>query len=168
MEFYNRIRRSNRCRTYDKLKVLVSKTFKEADNVYISYKYRNLDTNKIKDYYKYFLNNYKKSYKSLMDNNIYLNDNKIIIEAPNKAEKKKLDDILNDLTYNFKLSGFNYKVEILLSEEQQNKIKEEIEKEIQNGIKREIITKEDPIIYGTESKKIKITILKILFLKTIM
>lgn len=136
---------------YEKINRLLVKSFKEADNIYITYKYINVLEAKLKEYYKYFLNNYKKSYKALMDNNIYILDNKITIEVPNKAEKKKLEDILDELTNNFKLAGFNYKLDISYNEEERKKIKEEIVKEVKVE-KIEPLKKEDPIVFGIKNK----------------
>lgn len=137
---------------YDKLKKSVVKTFKEANLVYVTYKYKDINIDKLGSYYKYFLSNYKKSYKALMDNDIYVENNKIIIEVLNKAEYKKLDEILDDLNNNFKKSGFNYKVNILLNEEKRKEVLKEIEKEVKKKVKVEH-QKTDSVVYGIESKK---------------
>ncbi|MDD3995868.1 MAG: PolC-type DNA polymerase III N-terminal domain-containing protein, partial [Bacilli bacterium] len=137
---------------FDEINKSLNKYYKDLE-AYITLKYENVLNEKIIDYYKFFLEKQRKSYKSLLDNDIYLEEKNIIIEVTNKVESNKINEILDDLKKYFKLSGFDYNLKVVFNEDKSVKIKNEIDKEIKDNSKVENKPKEITLIFGAESKK---------------
>ncbi len=158
--FILRLKETLDVNVYEEINTLLKKHYKDVNNIFITFNYDVIIEEKLKDYYKHFLDKHKKSYMALKDNNIYIEDKKIIIEVPNKMENKKLEDIIEELKNDFTLAGFKYNIEISFNEEDSKQIKKDIEKEITNNVKVEAVKKEITLIYGTESKKKKNYLIK--------
>lgn len=137
---------------FDEINKSLNKYYNDLE-AYITLKYENVLNEKIVDYYKFFLEKQRKSYKSLLDNDIYLEEKNIIIEVTNKVESNKINEILDDIKKYFKLSGFDYNLKVVFNEDKSVKIKNEIDKEIKDNSKVENKPKEITLIFGAESKK---------------
>ena len=108
----------------------------------------------IKEYYTYYLKDYSKNaplLKTFLESSLILEENKLIIEISNKAEKMKFSSIKSDIENELKNAGFNIKIKTKINEKESKEIREEIQKEINEGLPK-ITKNENPIIMGNEIK----------------
>ena len=108
----------------------------------------------ITDYYRYYLEKYRKSAPSLdifVNSPLKLQEQNLIVEISNKAEEMKFNSIKEDLEKKLTNSGFNIKIKTAINEENNKEIQEEIEKAKKTEIPK-TPKKENPIIMGSEIK----------------
>ncbi len=103
------------------------------------------------DSFKYFLNKIikeKPSYSSLINNNIFINDDVITIEVISDIEETNVKKVKKDILKDLETIGlYNFNINCKLNEQ----LKEELKKEIKEQKQDLIITKkENPIIMGNE------------------
>ena len=128
---------------------LLSKSYSELKEVYATFEYEKNDNNKIEEYFKYILskvNIYKmfEHHKTSFDNQI------LTIKVLNKIEFNKINKLKEKIEFLFKRYGFDITLNIVIDEEEQNAIKQEIDKD--TFIKVEPTKEINPVIIGNEIK----------------
>ena len=126
--------------------------FKVKVNVKI--KSQDFSLEQIREYYIYYLNDYSKNaplLKTFIESNLLLEGKDLIVEVSNKAEDMKFSSIKSDIEENLRSAGFDINLRTKINENENNEIREEIEKEINEGIPK-VQKQENPIIMGTEIK----------------
>lgn len=141
---------------YLEFKEGLKKYYKDYE-VSVNFKSINKDYEKIKEYYKYFINENMNEFPLLemfIDVDLFIEDNKVIIKLTNTAEQmkfksieKKLKDLLNKVGYE------NIDINTIIDEEKREEIRKEIEKSKLSTISS--ISKEEPVeIVGSFIQKI--------------
>ena len=136
-----------------KLINICSRGIDGVSKINIKYKNNNIKDNDILEYFKYLLNELvdnRPSISSIINNNIYVNNNIIVIEVSSNVEedliKKEKNSIIKKLN---ELGYINIDIESKLNLE----LKEEVKKDINESRKEvKIEKKENPIIMGEEIK----------------
>ena len=149
--FYLSLKEILPIKTYLNLNKLLKQKYKNM-TVNAKIKTENFNLEKAEEYYRYFIEKYSKEAPLLaefIDNKILIEDDHLIIEVINTAEKMKLSSIKKDLEKEFNNAGFGLKISLKINEEKSKAIREEIEKtKVIPKIKKE----ENPLIMGEEIK----------------
>lgn len=108
---------------------------------------------KYEDYYKYFIENYSKEnsfLETFKNARLDINNNELIIEVGNLAEKMKLTSILDKLKLDYKYAGYEFdKISININPNLRADISNEIKKDLEvnidlSTIQTKEVPKEDP------------------------
>ena len=144
---------------------LINNSYKMDNMASFNY-YFNVDDNSdvelYKDYYEYLLNRLKKDKKirviDIYLDDIKIDDNKIVLEADNKQEEKKLNDIIDDIELFYKSIGYVNKIDIklrhntnILEEINKDMIVVDIPKDVED-VKKEIVEDNGNLIFGHKIK----------------
>ncbi|MBR3897808.1 MAG: PolC-type DNA polymerase III [Bacilli bacterium] len=125
---------------------------KKYNNAHVSsiFKIKKYNLENIKEYYKYFIEDFSKEaplLKEFIDSEIKLEDDRLIVEITNKAEEMKFSSIQKNLEDKLNKAGFKIKIETDINEEKAQAIRDEIEK---TKVIKNIKVEESPIIMGDE------------------
>ncbi|HHT38536.1 MAG TPA: PolC-type DNA polymerase III [Mollicutes bacterium] len=128
---------------------LLSKSYSELKEVYATFEYEKNDNNKIEEYFKYILS--KVNIHKMFEHHKTSFDNQILtIKVLNKIEFNKINKLKEKIEFLFKRYGFDITLNIVIDEEEQNAIKQEIDKD--TFIKVEPTKEINPVIIGNEIK----------------
>lgn len=134
---------------------LLTKSFNEY-KVSVVFNAPFIEINILKEYYQYFIGNYAKENPLLgmfKDNDLLLDDSKVIVEVANKAESMKLNSIKDKLISDLKEVGLDITFQINVNKEKSIEIKEKIDAEMNVEVnKKELKKKGNTIIMGEEIK----------------
>ena len=137
---------------YKELNKKLKERFQNVKSVKIKIKTNKLEIEKLKEYYKHYMENYSKEaplLKMFLNVQINLDEENLLISLTNKAEEMKFNSIKETLEKDLNNSGFNVNIITKIDEEKAQELMEEIEKEkkIIPAIKEK---KESPFIMGKE------------------
>ena len=108
----------------------LKKAFKDY-KINVSFQVKNVNFDFIDDYYKYLINKNLDEYPLLemfIDNEININDDRLIIEVANKAEQMKLESISLQLEKLLNNVGYkDLKIAVIVNESKSEEIRKEIE-----------------------------------------
>ncbi len=125
---------------FDKFINKIQEKFPTVNLVDVKFIVSNVNKGIVKEYFEYVIKKYSKEHpflETFKNNKILLEDNNLIIEVANKAEKMRLSSVKKNLKQDFERFGFsNIKIDIKINEEESKKIKEEIENSIKEDIKK--------------------------------
>ena len=136
------------------LNKLLKKHFKSAKKVSANIKCQNYNLEEITNYYRHFIEEYKKNAPLLeifIDTKLNLTSSKLEVETANKAEEMKFDSIKKDLDKKLISAGFDIKIKTIINEEKQAEVRKEIEMSKTAEIPK-LQKKENPVIMGKEIK----------------
>jgi DNA polymerase-3 subunit alpha (Gram-positive type) len=139
---------------YSHFNELLVNTFTDLRAINVTFVCKNIDDDKIKEYFEYFIEkSKKKALQALKDTHVFIENNRVLIEATNKAEAQKLENFKEVLYNNFKSAGYDYSIETVVNEEKRKTVKKEIEDAVKES-KKDIPKKEESkILYGMEITK---------------
>ena len=137
---------------YKELNKKLKERFQNVKSVKTKIKTNKLEIEKLKEYYKHYMENYSKEaplLKMFLNVQINLDEENLLISLTNKAEEMKFNSIKETLEKDLNNSGFNVNIITKIDEEKAQELMEEIEKEkkIIPAIKEK---KESPFIMGKE------------------
>ena len=137
---------------YKELNKKLKERFQNVKSVKTKIKTNKLEIEKLKEYYKHYMENYSKEaplLKMFLNVQINLDEENLLISLTNKAEEMKFNSIKETLEKDLNNSGFNVNIITKIDEEKAQELMEEIEKEkkIIPAIKKK---KESPFIMGKE------------------
>ena len=137
---------------YKELNKKLKERFQNVKSVKTKIKTNKLEIEKLKEYYKHYMENYSKEaplLKMFLNAQINLDEENLLISLANKAEEMKFNSIKETLEKDLNNSGFNVNIITKIDEEKAQELMEEIEKEkkIIPAIKEK---KESPFIMGKE------------------
>ena len=137
---------------YKELNKKLKERFQNVKSVKTKIKTNKLEIEKLKEYYKQYMENYSKEaplLKMFLNVQINLDEENLLISLTNKAEEMKFNSIKETLEKDLNNSGFNVNIITKIDEEKAQELMEEIEKEkkIIPAIKEK---KESPFIMGKE------------------
>ena len=108
----------------------------------------NINYELLEEYYKFIIDNIGTKAIMFKDNLVYFDDN-IIIEVLNNIEKKKLENILDDIKKELNNAGYDNNIKVIINEEKNEEIKKEIEIET-NELVKEDKKEENNIVVGND------------------
>ncbi len=137
---------------YKELNKKLKERFQNVKSVKTKIKTNKLEIEKLKEYYKHYMENYSKEaplLKMFLNVQINLDEENLLISLTNKAEEMKFNSIKETLEKDLNNSGFNVNIITKIDKEKAQELMEEIEKEkkIIPAIKEK---KESPFIMGKE------------------
>ena len=137
---------------YKELNKKLKERFQNVKSVKTKIKTNKLEIEKLKEYYKHYMENYSKEaplLKMFLNVQINLDEENLLISLTNKAEEMKFNSIKETLEKDLNNSGFNVNIITKIDEEKAQELMEEIEKE-KNIIPAIKEKKESPFIMGKE------------------
>ena len=138
--------------------------FPDMDSMKIEFVIKNINYNDSVNFYKEAIDSstLAKPMKELfIEKKVLYDDNYLVIEIDNVAEKSILENHLDSIISYYKKLGFNdIKIKTFINKENSLKVKKELEDEIKNETITPIKKEESNILYGDEIKASTITSIK--------
>ena len=143
-----------------KMEKLLKANFKDLDDVYVTFKYNNVDSSKIEEYFKYILTKVR-LYNMFGNHKIDITKDVLNINVLNQMEYRKIEKGKKNIESLYERYGFDIKLKITVDDMERNAIKQEIEKD--TFVKVAPTKVENPIILGNEIKTRRIIELRDIF-----
>src|SRR5690554_980306 len=111
-----------------KMEKLLKANFKDLDDVYVTFKYNNVDSSKIEEYFKYILTKVR-LYNMFGNHKIDITKDVLNINVINQMEYRKIEKGKKNIESLYERYGFDIKLKITVDDMERNAIKQEIEKD---------------------------------------